>query len=152
MERRAFLKRFFEIAGIGPDHPFLYLSSDCTMGVFKKFQKKNFVPLGSYKLTKPLTKLFYWGNDSLEIYDGHGIGVLRFRKAMYILKRRKYFDLGVYRLSEKKFDWAFIVGNGENMIILAPRIIRFKSFSIPLDSVVEKIDEKLKTWRVLTKL
>jgi len=122
------------------------------MGVFKKFKKKNFVPLGSYKLTKPLRTRTLFGNDSIEIYDGHGIGILRFRKAMYILKRRKYFDLGVYKLSQKKLDWAFTLGNGENMLVLAPRIIRFKSFSTPLDNIVEKIDERLKTWRVLAKL
>ncbi len=156
MDRQKFLKRFFLIAGLGPNNSQLYLSADCTLGAFKVFDKENFVSLGSYKLTKPLSQITSfkrtWNGDSILICNNQGIGVLRFRRAMHILRRRKYFDLGAYRIKKGKLDWAFTLSNGKNMLVLAPRIIRFKSLAIPLDSIVEKIDEKLKTWRVLTKL
>jgi len=152
MRKSEFLKRFHKTVGKWErPYPYCYLSADATLGVFKVFKKEHYVDLGDYKLKVPLSSLSPFKN--IEIYFGRGIRGRRFRAALYILRRRKYFSLGVYKLYYlRKPDWAFVLSNGEDKILVAPVLTDTRWNILPLDNIVEKIDEKLKTFRLLAKL
>lgn len=152
MKKRELLKRFYQTVGkYDRPYPYCHLSADATLGVFKIFKKEHYVPLGDYKLKVPLSKIPFLAN--IEIYKYRGIRGRRLRAALYILRRRKYFSLGVYKLYYlNKPDWAFVLSNGENKILVAPVVTDSRWNLLPLDKIVEKVDEKLKTFRLLVKL
>lgn len=93
---------------------FPIMSVDGTMGIKADVDESKIIPFGKLKLRfRPKVEAIQVGNL--------GLNTKFLFKAMKILRRRKYLNLGLYQMDNRRV--IFILIEGENNLCIAPRIM-----------------------------
>ena len=146
MDNEEFIQRFLRLEGKDSRQDptsNLILSSDRVMGIAKDFNEARFMSFGRFKLKgKHLKK------ERIAFTEDLGLNPILLYRAMYVLLRRKKFELGLYSLFEH--SEVFAIREGNNVVLIAPASYESSTVCTPFDEFVVRVNKALfrrwKTW------
>ena len=121
----------------------LYLSTDRTIGIPKKFKEECFLSLGKFKLKERLS-----GLESILVTKDLTFQLRLLYRAMNVLRRRRKFEFGLYLLERGR---VFALREEDKIVLFAP-YISDKPHPKPFEELVSGNTGQLKRWRIWSKI